>query len=412
MFGIIIDDRFSNLRKFIFIILNIIQILIWIHLDFLSILLLKDIFWFSTILNISFIWHVLILSWLYKLCDYIGWSYMCFIISRLSLLTSLSWVLLLIKALHLLFTNIVVYFDTFYKVTKCNINYDIEFWKFISKKFIYILELTSLILNYFMKLFNNYSLFLLGKSIKFSFSIILKNYKYYIFLFLIFLISIVISVPRIYILWCSLFIWNWFNYILSYILYKNKDIWLNIRSIKGLLDFLNLFFEGFFVSRDSLYKEIEANHISEYWKLIYTVNYISSYIFMFKMPFFKRFNTYNVIWDAKGESWPQFTYFDIIRLFIYDKNWKAKLKAKLILMATGYSEYEDYEEAINWNCEFYCFSRWELCQAIRPDNIDCKLKFCLYPAEDKSICLCDYLFLCNGHYVVSLCISKKNQCIY
>jgi hypothetical protein len=72
-----------------------------------------------------------------------------------------------------------------------------------------------------------------------------------------------------------------------------------------------------------------------------------------------------------------------------------------------YFDYDEYEECVNLNCKRHGFSKQELSQAVRLDNVDNKFKFCLYLAEDKGISLYEYLFLCDGQYVIGLCISSQ-----
>jgi hypothetical protein len=56
LLGIIKDERFSLFRKSVLILLILIQIIIYKYLGFVPILILKDLFWYSVVLNISFIW--------------------------------------------------------------------------------------------------------------------------------------------------------------------------------------------------------------------------------------------------------------------------------------------------------------------------------------------------------------------
>jgi len=59
---ILTDNRFNLKRKIIFIIINIIFIIFSLIINKSPILIIKDLFWYSLILNISLIFHVLILD--------------------------------------------------------------------------------------------------------------------------------------------------------------------------------------------------------------------------------------------------------------------------------------------------------------------------------------------------------------
>ena len=62
------DERFSLIRKLLFILLNICLIILSIYLEKLPHIIIKDLFWYSLILNGSFILHVIILSRMFEYC--------------------------------------------------------------------------------------------------------------------------------------------------------------------------------------------------------------------------------------------------------------------------------------------------------------------------------------------------------
>jgi hypothetical protein len=88
------DERKTGWRYFMFVLIVLVHVIIlkegWYKT---KILIIQDMFWYSLLMLGSFIWHVLILNWLYKVCEKVGWDYGCYIVSRWSLLTSLTIVL-------------------------------------------------------------------------------------------------------------------------------------------------------------------------------------------------------------------------------------------------------------------------------------------------------------------------------
>jgi len=96
---ILTDNRFSFSRKIIFIIINILFLIISLIINESPLLIIKDLFWYSLLINFSFIFHVLILNRIFywawkkrrienekikKRYEYIG-----FIVSRISFTLSI-----------------------------------------------------------------------------------------------------------------------------------------------------------------------------------------------------------------------------------------------------------------------------------------------------------------------------------
>ena len=86
---VITDDRFSINRKIFFIFLTLSFWLISFFIDKAPILLIKDLFWYSLVLNGSFIFHVLILNRLFEYSWKNHYEYAGFVISRISYFCSL-----------------------------------------------------------------------------------------------------------------------------------------------------------------------------------------------------------------------------------------------------------------------------------------------------------------------------------
>lgn len=55
LIGIIIDNRFSKFRKILLALFLLFQYIVSIYLEVIPILFIKDLFWFSVVLNISFV---------------------------------------------------------------------------------------------------------------------------------------------------------------------------------------------------------------------------------------------------------------------------------------------------------------------------------------------------------------------
>ncbi len=397
MLGVIYDGRFNIKRKILIFVLIMIQLLVYFYLDMLPILLLKDIFWFSLVLNLSFIWHVLLLHWVYKMCIWKKWDYGSYLITRISILTSLSILVLLLQSFCLLLHRINTYFgdipwwnskETRYTSSKCEISYNVKLWlswiswngyvKFMNNIFL------SIIL-YFMKGFNNYSLLILG-GLEISSSSILKNYKYYLFIILTFILSYSILVPRLYIMWVCILIWNWVRLSKDDI---DSDFWEKKLSVEEYYyEYLKRICKrmryGYFrrkISKET--RESLKDITSINWPKVYGKDYICDYIF-FLDPFFYR-----------GWMMDTITYFDILDLFIYQENWRANYMAKFYWKRTG-GENEEIEEYFDSDgiSERYSVEKEKICEAIRLLNKnENKLKIiALLPIRNTKISLFEYVW--------------------
>lgn len=219
---VITDDRFLLNRKIIFILIILFLIIFSFYIDKTPYLIIKDLFWYSLILNVSFIFHVLILDRIFHWCWKNHYEYLGFIVSRISFTLSIS---VCIYFINIIRDNINNIFSTYshwviikeYEKNMQNKNkYLYKYALFIenirkNNKIIYKifhcihvllvkpLIIIKIILLHFSKVFHNYSLLLLGKnSNPITFDIILK----YIIIFLIFFtIAYLIGIPRLYVIW-------------------------------------------------------------------------------------------------------------------------------------------------------------------------------------------------------------------
>lgn len=74
-------------------------------------MIIQDIYLLSIIMQGLFIWHVLILNWLYMIAEKYNKDKMKFIISRISVLTSWVWVALLMKQILMIIEMIGYYYE-------------------------------------------------------------------------------------------------------------------------------------------------------------------------------------------------------------------------------------------------------------------------------------------------------------
>jgi hypothetical protein len=170
---LVTDTRFAPNRKYLFVLFNFIFIIIGIYIYIIPYLIVKDLFWYSLILNECFIFHTLILSRIFLQCWKNHYEFMGFLVSRI------SFTLLLSVVLYLLLRFISISFKLYHG--RYRNYYDYKFFKL----FQFILIVLKIIFIYFSHTFHNYSLFILGiDKTQFTLKIILFN----LFIFILFLL--------------------------------------------------------------------------------------------------------------------------------------------------------------------------------------------------------------------------------
>lgn len=298
--GIIKDQRFSWFRKSIFILLIILQIFVYYYIGIIPILILKDLFWFSVVINVSFIWHNLFIIWLYDLFKSLNNNYMCYIISRIGLLTSLSIINIILSSLLMMVEKILEYY--------CLVN-DVG----ITKKKPFFLQLIITILvalykanSYFIKFFSIYSLFIMGK-IKNNLQFNFEFFKRILFFILFLILSFILGTPRIYLIWIYYSIYD----ILLNLRYAFL-IWFRSYNVIKNLTFLNQF-KSFY-----LY-DIEKESFLKYWKLMDHDIYYDYYGFL-----------ENCSWSPVYLDTYLYDINDVLSLFIYEPNYRLFLYVKHI----------------------------------------------------------------------------------
>lgn len=337
MIALFYDERIKGVRYIIFMLVLMFHIVVlkegWYETEML---IIQDLFWYSLIMMSSFVWHVLIMNWLYKLCEYIKWDYGCYVISRWSLLTSLTIILWII----LWFEKIIL--D--YKIHQFSIKDNkICEWQDINYLIKAMFILLKWIIEYFSMSFQNYSKILLGLSIKINiFKMPIKFYIYFIFtLFL----SFFLMIPRIYIVWELLVIWK--ISVLIKKIWQDWIKWNRVDYLKGECTLFSCFSERiwieFYEDRwDKRYIDSEVsisnknfrNLLTDDWILIYPEGLINEFIFYTKLP----------SWEQDPRHLETFieNINDILKIFEYSQDRYKKL---LVRMLESYLLNSDIE----WN---------------------------------------------------------------
>lgn len=221
--GICLDTRFLLRNKiFIGFYLLIIHLFLVLYNNW-DFWLLKDIYWYTLILNGSFAFHVLYLNWIYRYYWNKRDDYKCFLISQLSFYLSLSFLAYLMKRLKM-------YTDKYR-------NMYLEFFILIIWK----------ILNVFINYFHRYSLFLQGKDwngekAKFQFKNLVISFIFFLITYI--LAYYLFGIARVIIVWLIIFniriiddfFW-WKNYK---ILYDKENYNKNMNIFIFLKNYLKL----------------------------------------------------------------------------------------------------------------------------------------------------------------------------
>lgn len=200
-FGVILDKRFIIKRKLLLVV-SLIFISIIIHFyNLIPNILIKEFFWYTVIVYVSFIFHVLIMVWLYNYYYKRRNEYMCFIVSRISYIFSLWFLVVFLTRIDMFFRNF--HYDL---VVGCK---DSRYEKYIDKlaymiwRIIHIIIpitfIIKIMLRFFIINFNNFSLFLLGKNKE---KLLKRELIKIFFVFIIFFfISIFLGIKRLYLFW-------------------------------------------------------------------------------------------------------------------------------------------------------------------------------------------------------------------
>ena len=200
--GICFDHRFMLNRKILlpfYVILIILCLIIFRPNNFI----LTEIFWYTLILNLSFIFHVCLCDWFYRLAIYYRQEYLSFIITRISFILSLSFLIYLLD----------LWLGTCYNHRSNNL------LKLFLKLCCILVYFLLLILIFFVNLFTNYSLILIGRSdhIKLTLNTVIKNIFFILWTFIV--SYYMLGIVRIYFIWIyfsSKYIYNWIDNYFRY----------------------------------------------------------------------------------------------------------------------------------------------------------------------------------------------------
>lgn len=189
---VITDDRFTRNRKVIFIIGFFLFLILSVYIEKTPYLIIKDLFWYSVVLNGSFIFHVIILDRIFYWCWKNNYEYIGHLISRFSFTFSISGIIAIILSI-------------FFYLLEFELKNKKRIFPKIQKLFFYypafIIILISL---HFSTIFHNYSLLLMGNyEIKYTKAVIIKHLIIFI---IFFIIAYIIGLPRLYVIWIFQFI--------------------------------------------------------------------------------------------------------------------------------------------------------------------------------------------------------------
>jgi hypothetical protein len=239
--GICFDHRFSLNRK----ILLPIYLIIFLNLIIIfknDYYILNEIFWYTSVLNLYFIFNVLIFYWIYNLASIWKLEFLAFVIKTITFIFSIN---LIIYVLHSLYLRL-GYYENYYSFH-------------IIKIFKILLYSLLLILIYLINIILQYSLFLMGKNkIKYNLNILFKNIFFIIWTLIV--AFIIFGIARLYFIWIYYIIryilkilWQYNIYIYSYMpnilkdefswkiidIYDDYNILYNKNFVYGFIEFLD-----------------------------------------------------------------------------------------------------------------------------------------------------------------------------
>lgn len=288
LIGVFLDERIKGWRFVVFCMFVLIHFVIlwngWIDNE---ILIVKDLFWYSLVMLGSFVWHVLILNWLYSLVEYFKLDYLCYVVSRWSLLTSLTGILWVFKWCLMVWT----YFTYFYRKSICkDDNYPTSRQGKYKHRFIdgkdlvkfveILLKIIVMFIEYFIFVFQNYCKVLLGLSERIEISKI--PLWFFVYFLVVVLLSIFLMTPRIYIIWVIFVTLN----ILK-LLYKliNETFIKHEYLTRGYIFFYYLTdcnyndsFINYILNNILSYIQGKRNNYNWNWELIYNKGLLKDYI--------------------------------------------------------------------------------------------------------------------------------------
>ena len=224
---LIFDHRISIKKLFIFVCF-LFFLLVWsIYINKAPHIIIFDLFWFVLILNSAVIWHGFILKWLFDFCLYIKSDYWIYTVSRISMLTSLSGITLIINIIELYLCYVINFWDlilepklflllldnkslkfikSYYIVWGCGI-FDNFISSFLSIFCYWFLGIFYGIIYFFIIRFFMYLDFLLGTSkITLKDRLLNMNLKKWGLLIITLILGWYFEIARLYFLWLIIFV--------------------------------------------------------------------------------------------------------------------------------------------------------------------------------------------------------------
>jgi hypothetical protein len=232
---IITDDRFTFNRKILFFVLLCILFIISIYINKEPYQIIQELFWYSLILNGSFIFHTLILDRMFYYCFKNQYDYAGFLISRISFTFSLSFIIYYLNKINIwLYNN---YYNSY------NLKYI----------FLYIIDLIFMLLKIillnFSIFYHKYNILLLKKQEFLNINQIVFALTWFIILLII---SIILGYPRLYIIWLLKALIEFYNIINRTYLWDYKEF-----NLLNFIDKINYSYKNF---NNTYYLKTYYNH--------------------------------------------------------------------------------------------------------------------------------------------------------
>lgn len=293
---IIFDSRFRLKNKIFILILFILLIILLKMYDYMDLnLFIKELYWYGLALNTSFIIHACWLHWIYSFFWKRRKETICWIISRIAFICSLSFLVILINSIYILIH------DNFGESKRPFFEkHEYIFYLFILFcNFIYTIVI---ILRFFMGIFASYSGIIMG--IKKITSFDRKGFIIFIFYFIFSCIMSywVLGISRIMFNWLFIFMFKFIEMFINY--YKHfKDIHPDIMNKFSVILL-------FFIITDfrNMISDLELNQYKSWdvydWQnlntsiLIYKGNYIHPQnYYLFILDNLKNYQYISFVWE-------------------------------------------------------------------------------------------------------------------
>lgn len=324
-----------------------------IELISINLFVFKELFWYSLVVNSSFYFHVIVLVRIYEYYELKGNDYICFLISRISFILSLSFISYCLgyidfygrKYIELLEKRLIeigklLLYKDYNKRYVIRFSYKlkisllgwrlIDFWYIILYylKFIYVLKFILFVISvlryillYFIIQFRNYSLFLL-KGLPYN---VINRMKIFINMVIWFLVTYIISciilgIPRLYFIWLILFIYFFIEkninfYYGRFLLESKGNDWTEKfhQTWKNYVNccYNDIFFDdGFSMGPFGPYNELNAK-LKKKFKFMKYFSFVYPELFNYNLQYFLISNIFSKIMLDKKNSKRLMEFYDL-----------------------------------------------------------------------------------------------------